>query len=308
MGRLQKTIAFLMVPVISVCSFSASAEQSDDQAYQAALSAKVENSSYSEYSTYKELRECDEGELLDMGFSESEIEELYAFDYESALMERAQLPEEQLTAMGYTEEQVGVLQAYSLGEVSFEEAATRTSATCTGSLIRKKGGTDSSGKQYVSVCYYWRWSSCPVMRYKDTAAVGYVGVDTEGNFKAINSGTVSCSLTATYTLEDGTVQTSAVSPTSINAKEYGTSCTYNVGDYVSSYWISKGTITVLVTEEGSYDMLGVYAKGSVAHSVASATISPSVSFGSELGVSVSFSPQSIIDVVGEVDKYLYCTP
>lgn len=265
-------------------------------------------SSYSEYDQILELQSQQEDELLEMGFTSTEIKELYAFDYEKALLERAQLPDAQLAAMGYSQNQIQLLQDFANGEASFDDVAPLASATCTGFLIRENGGENTSGKEYVTISYSWVWSSCPLVRLTDRAAMGYIGIDESGSFKAIKIGSSSCTLTSKYALEDGSVVTTTITKVdSFEVNEYGATCTYDMGDYLSSYWISGGRMTVELIEEGSYDMRGVYAIGKIAHKTVTGSVTPGVTFGSSLSAAVTFSTTTNIDTVAIVSGYRYCT-
>lgn len=243
-----------------------------------------------------------------MGYSESEIEEIYAFDYESALQDRAALSDDILESLGYTDDQIGILRAYSEGELAYEVAATATSSTCTGTLTRVSCGTN-----FIKIRYKWVWNICPTWVLHDRAAVGYLGVDSTGSFKAIEADeeTSSCSLKYKYVFNDGSVSQVTEEPESFDVLSYGATCTYDEGTVLGNStfykWMAEGTMTIKITPVGDYTFSYVYALGKVAHKVVSGSLTPSVTFGTSSSVSVTFSSSININTVALKDGYLYNT-
>lgn len=260
--------------------------------------------SKSEYEYITELQGCSEEELSELGYSDEEIAELYAFSFEEALCERAQLPEAQLRGMGYNDAEIALLKQSVSDSERLTRAAATLSATCTGYL-----SVISASPTYVKFRYTWEWNFCPFFLFQDRAAVGFVGVSDDGSFKAVNGiqGSSACVLTKTFVGQNGATSTWTEVCEDFTVEPFGATCVYDMGTSVSGYtlWVSGGYMDVMVNRVGNYTLDCLYVEGKVAHNRVILT-APSVTFtfGTENGVAVEFSASVSIDEVGGVKKFV----
>ena len=263
--------------------------------------------SKSEYEYITELQGCSEEELSEMGYSNEEIAELYAFSFEEALCERAQLPEAQLKGLGYDDDEITFLKQNVDDPESLAQAAATLGATCTGKITLVSGCP-----AYIKFRYAWEWDHCPLILLQDRAAVGFVGV-TEGSFKAVQgsqSGSI-CMLTRVTTDPQNVTTTKTWICEDFTVESFGATCVYEAGMKAAGYvvWTSGGYMDVMVNRVSTnYDLGSLYVVGKVAHKTVNVKFTPSVTFGNEKGVKVQFSLGITagvgIDEVAKAEEYV----
>ena len=268
-------------------------------------SQMVAETCYNEYEFITQLQGATVDELDELGYTDEEIKEIQLFDYKDALTDRANMPDAQLRGMGYSDAQINMLNEFADGEADFESVARATSATCSGRIYRS-----ASTSSTITFVYAWNWNIAPTWVLEDRAAVGYIGIDSTGSFKAIkaDSSTSSCTLRYTYSFNDGTTSVVTEAANSFSVSSYGASCTYDEGQVLGNNtyykWMSSGQMKIKTTKVGNYTFSKIYAMGKVAHKTFNIAVTPSVTFGTSSGVQVVFSSTTYIDTVGSKDGYV----
>ena len=261
--------------------------------------------SKSEYEYITELQGCSEEELSELGYSNEEIAELYAFSFEEALCERAQLPEAQLRGLGYDDDEIIFLKQNADDPELLAQAAAALGATCTGRITLVSGCP-----AYIKFRYAWEWDHCPLMLLEDRAAVGFVGVR-EGSFKAVqgSQSASTCMLTQVTTTAQNITTTKTITCENFEVRSYGATCVYTAGMKAAGYvvWISDGYMEVMVNRiSTNYSLDALYVVGKVAHKTVQFTLTPSVTFGGETWVAVDFSVGLgyVYDEVAYIDGHI----
>lgn len=262
--------------------------------YAADMSSKLgQEMSFNEFEYIKEIQRYSKQELMDEGMSEEEAEEVLTFDYEEALYERAQLPEEKLAALGYTEEQIQILKDFAANpDGDYDLAAA--SATLQGHLSLLNGGST-----YRIVKYTWNWSSMPFMSFTEYVGLRWQGVNSSGSTvdmtNSPNTGSATTNRVGSVTYYD--VNSGEQSGTYSLSLTYGAvdkSLTTNfpmsksVGG--STIWAKTGYITCNIKTDGAAVSYANF-QATYGHQVSSGTIS--ISLGGTFAI--SFTPTYKVD-------------
>lgn len=134
----------------------------------------VQIESFNEYDYIEMLQESSPRELMELGLSDQEAAETIAA-FESALFERALLPDAELRAYGYDDSEIALLRAYANGQVLSSEELQSLGSTCTGKLRRLSCSTTTA-----SFSYTWTWDRCPIVTLSDSAALRWIAYDADG--------------------------------------------------------------------------------------------------------------------------------
>ena len=169
---MKKVISVFMALLISatcMCSFATPVFASDKT-----LINEVE---INEWDNYKTISAMDDKELLSLGYSKSQIEEIRNFDFENEIRSRANLSNEELALYGYTDDEIVELRlAASLEEIPESVIQSISTSTMTSSL---RYLNDSSytvlnrPMYYVDLQYSWSWSRIPFFTIVDMVAVAF---------------------------------------------------------------------------------------------------------------------------------------
>ena len=254
----------------------------------------------SEFETILELRKKTDEELVEIGLSAKEINEIKSDFLENELLRRATLTQEELKAYGYTDEQIRLLKTYDGEEITSGSQYMALSATCSGNFT---SGNCSNKK--IRLRYNWEWSSVPVIKMKDKVFV---------RWQAVKSGGVVVDATVTYakaTVKYYSITTGAYASskdTTVNGSG-GTTVdyrTFNIDMVIDDnyYWAKKGTAYItLNSEDAGYNFKYVDVGGSYGHKTVTCTIG--ISFPASTYSWVKFTPKLTVSQVTDNDGRIY---
>lgn len=307
----KKLISLLLVLalVVGICPTAFAAETEA-----ASTDTVAETTQYSEFEVYQEVISHSDKELMELGYSQSEIDEVRNFSFEDAFLERAKLNCEQLRGLGYTDEQIRILKEYNGEPITSTSEILRAAAQCTGKLTLISAST--------SIVYYgysWEWSVMPLPNYVDTAAVAWAAVDTQGHFVSVSNinrtGYLNYYSTATNKLHSQTPLTvnRSLDSDSISADIPVTKIVPEEADGTMVIWAKQGVINVKLqidAASGANSLYLVKTYGAVGHKTASCEIGFSVSVGGSVfdpsfSVGINFTPTTKVSRVGVVYYGIY---
>lgn len=144
-----------------------------------AVSADEQKStvSFNEYDLIQTLQASPINKLERQGHSQEEIMEIKGALLETKLVKRASLSQDKLRGLGYTADEISILKEIeTTGQVDLSEAQLRAIAgTCTGTIV-----PNSAGKSEYRVSYEWEWDHAPVICYKDSFAIRWEAMGSDG--------------------------------------------------------------------------------------------------------------------------------
>ena len=183
-------------------------------------------------------------------------------EYIQRFNQRASLPVETLLNFGYTEEQIKTLKEYSAGNISFESAASLTSAV----LNTFMSAPTHTTSQY-SFYYSWTWTSVPVNLYEDGVGLVAMGINPQSQNFDVKIDAKNSIITYYYTTGSYYGQENATISTS-NAAVNSTFDLYKQNSLGTEYvWAKSGNITMTVspTVEGGATFAAARARGEYGH-------------------------------------------
>lgn len=172
----NKIISIMLSLVMFVCIF-APAMNIYAKDFIADDIVKENYTEYNEYEMYKSISSKTDKELLEEGYSNKDIKYIRDFDYEAAVRERANLPEETLKLYGYNENEIKELKSFAVSK-NIPEASLMSIARATlGSSIRTKkvGYVTENGKsvRYVDLQYTFQWKKVPFFILSDLVVIAF---------------------------------------------------------------------------------------------------------------------------------------
>lgn len=290
----RRLFAFI-VAILMCCPLSAPARAVSDIPV-------GQTSTFSEYDTYIKLKEATDEELLQTGYSVSEIGDIRNGRFEEALSERAALPEETLESMGYSENDIALLKGYDGHELSENDPVLMALATCTNSYYPSNVSSES-----MSYTITWTWDRAPLILGDDYFIMSWEGYNTTSN--PVRCRVLSNSMTVGYHRLEGnsfyrneilTVTNSSSSPENHRIENSGLKYTYKLGKNVGSDVWAK-TVRVNVTI-GRYDdqadpLNCIYLEQAYLHTDVETGIDFSISIADALSGSMSAALNFVTDRV-----------
>lgn len=165
---MKKLTAFLLILTIAA-SLTVSALAADYQ------NESVIGTTYTnEYDYIMSIQNANANELSEMGLSVDDAAAIVEA-FETALHERASLPEETLIGYGYTEDEISALRLYNARAVLTSEDMRAITGTCTGEITASYL-TDTK----ATFKYAWEWDHAPIMKLTDSAAMRWLAFDSNG--------------------------------------------------------------------------------------------------------------------------------
>lgn len=242
---------------------------------------------FSEMELYFRVKESSKNELLQQGYSTYQINEIQNFNLESAVYERAQLPEETLKNYGYTDVEISVLKAYTGEEITPNSLiAQAVDATMSGYFSSATHTTTEYQIRYV-----WAWDSVPffVTNIGDEVGLSWVGINSNG--MAFESQVQSRAATASYyNLADGSLDDiDDTLETDIDMHLITANFPNFKNTQDGTIWAKTGTITVELTPIGTARFYAVRAQGLYVHTTSDVNLNLSVSTNLE-DIEISIAP------------------
>ena len=256
-------------------------------------SGDIQTVVYNEYAQIQKLQAMQDSELIQLGFTEIQIQGIRDFNYPAALEERANLPQTELATMGYSPSEIvqlksydgNSLQAYSLG-------ATLTLTIDKGTLSNGRYiYNSSSNRTYWQNNYKWSWSSTPAMMFTDTVGAGWAPTmslyasSSTVYYKNYQSGSSAGTVDSSFALKG----TNSAKSGNFDVADYYIKGRYN--------WAYKGSGYIKVTAAGKKRDLQM----NIAYGHSTWVATPSIS--APLGVGFSFSTN--VEKIGQTVQYYY---
>lgn len=296
----KRMISLLLVLalVVGICpaAFAGEAETAEKEVV-------VKETTYSEFEVYQNAISHSNAELMKLGYTESEIDEIRSFSFEDAFLERAKLSEEELKGLGYTDEQIHILKEYNGEPITATSEILRAAAQCTGKMTLMSASTSS-----IYYGYSWEWSVMPSSDLGDIAVLSWVGVDPKGY--SVNVSPVSRSgYLNYYSLKTNKLYTQTPLSLALTPGFNGVSTNITLkktipeeADGTMMIWAKQGVINVkLQIDSNSNTLQLIKSFGAVGHKTAACEIDFSVS----VPPSVGFAPASKVSQVGVASYYFY---
>ncbi len=295
-------LALTMVVALGSQAFAASALQST-------VKECFETNQYSEYDYYTlvtELQSHSDQELLDIGYTYDDIEQLRSLSFQTALMERASLDKSVLKNYGYTENEISILKQISHGIMPMNDMSLRAVlAQCTGDFT-----INSRSSSQWTLVYTWTWDKAPLFLGNDSVGVSWGAYNsTSSNIDVLM--TSSKAVGTCYNTITGVTYNKNLSRDQ-DADLNGVKYNFNMGTEgtdPNDYWVKNGSVTVTVKIATGSTAQIHYMKlcGLYGHAVMKITGSPSVTPGAgDAAWGFSFSASTSVQTLA-VAKYAYYT-
>lgn len=286
---MKKIVSFILVLAMSL-TLPVTAFASNDEVV-------VDTVYVNEYDYIVALQNATQEELDAMGLTRAEADEVIA-DFETALQERASLPEETLYGLGYTQNEIDALRAYNARGIMPLETMYAISGTCTGSIT-----ASYATAREVTFKYAWAWDHAPIIKLKDSVAMRWLAYDSAGHEIDVTKSSEKCSISyywngqAQFT-RSGT-QEPNLSFNSINvqfdeSEKFQSSTTMTEEAYAGNGYLR---VTVKVEPEVTNSISFVKVAALYGHTTIGVN-GPSISASPTGSISISFSGNTAIDPIG----------
>lgn len=282
---MKKTILSLTLALSLMCSASVNcmnvnASTLSGDSVQQTSEVETAVTTYNEYEAYTYYLSLSDSELLNIGFSQDDIDYLRNFDFEEAVRERASLSNDKLNALGYSSDQISALK--STRDSGIIDSRAFATATIYSSL-------SSASTSRFKVNFSWSWSSCPVFIREDIIACVWNGTNSSGQPLNVAVDKSSLSHTVKYYDTYSGKTTSESKSYSIKNEYSGVSSKFRMGyNYGDGYmrWAKSGSGSVTVKGTGGsikevlmkFEYGHTYITGSPSFSIAGSGSSIGISF------------------------------
>lgn len=272
-------ISFLLfLLTFSLLGFSASADTPVD----GTNPEENEYNIYSEGDLIKLWIDSTDDELKEIGYSETEIEEIRSYNFEEMFLERAALPKHTLQNYGYSNSQIEVLKAYE-GETITSDAVVLAAASDVSVSFSKNANTSTNKGVFVNAS--WNWNIVPMIKTTDLFVFAWHGVNSSG-----------ATVDLTPTTRSGTIRyhrmttgvhdhNSAVSG-SFDSLKKAVSFNITMTKSDNYYWAKSGIVTMKLVPPSNGSISHVNLGAAYGHK----TIAVSASFSVGSGLGISFTP------------------
>lgn len=310
----KKMISLLLVLalVVGICPAAFAGEMDT------AEEVVVEETSYSEFELYQNVISHSDAELMESGYTESEIDEIRSFSFEDAFLERAKLGQDELKGLGYTDEQIRILKEYNGEPITATSEILRAAAQCTGKMTLM-----SASESIVYYGYSWGWSAMPLQSLDDKAALIWAAVDTQGHSVSVSpisqSGYLNYYSAVTnklHTQTPLTLQSDSESNefNNVSADIELQKIIPEEADGTFLIWAKQGVINVKLQIDaapGANSLYLVKSYGAIGHMTKSCEISYTVSIGgsstgdASISMGINFTPTTKVSKVGIASYSFY---
>lgn len=248
MKKIISIIMAMVMMVMLVVPAAATSEKATLENEKIVMQTKAETI-YNEGEAYIKMNAMTDSELIEIGYTTEEIEEIREFNMEEALQERAALPNDTLRAYGYTEEQIEILREYDGAPLTLDNPVIAATSDCTGRYSIGKASTSS-----ISFTYTWSWNIVPLNKMRDTVVVAWEGVNASNN-EAIDL-TPSTNIMYLHFYEMTTGKRAVSKDSSVNGvhasnKDY-TSYSFRMTKEDNYYWAKEGVAYITLYSDNSY--------------------------------------------------------
>lgn len=244
--------------------------------------------SFNEYDMIKTLRTVSNEILEEEGYSQDEIIEIKGNSFEARILERASLPADNLSRLGYTSDQIRILKEVDItGQVNLSDDQLRAiTGTCTGWI-----SPVTASKSEYRISYEWEWDHAPIICYKDSFAVRWEAIGTNGLPVDSTAGYLTSGYVNYYDDSGYYIGVEKISPSKENIGFNVVQFNFNVGSGTATdpvYAMSGSANVQIQKDQGiTRDFYYLKVSGLYGHTVANIG-APSVSV-SDGGISLSFS-------------------
>lgn len=308
MKKRMISLLLVLALVVGICP-AAFAGEGDT-----AEKAVAEEVTYSEFELYQDVLSRSDAELMESGYTESEIDEIRNFSFEDAFLERAKLSQEELEGLGYTDEQIRILKEYNGEPITATSEILRAAAQCTGKMTLMSASTST-----IYYGYSWTWSTMPSFDLGDKAVLAWVAVDTQGHRVSVSpiskSGYLNYYSTATNKLHTQT-------PLTVQLDKRQESVWADIGpkkvvpeetDGTMVIWAKQGVINVKLQIDaapGANSLYLIKSSGVVGHKYLACEVDYTVSVGASsagavLTLEINFNLTAKVNEVGVASYNLY---
>lgn len=252
-----------------------------------------------EYDYLVMLQNSTPEELAELGMTQEDVTATVNAFYE-AIAERATLSDETLIGYGYTPDEIDTLRAYN--PVSRATVAAADLRAITGTLT----GTiklNNCGTKYATFRYEWSWDHSPIMTLKDSAAMRWIGYDSNGYELDLTKTSETVNIDyywgTTYEFSRTGSQEANLEFNAINVQFEESELFQSSTTMTEEAYAKKGSIKVSLQVDSSVNNNINYIK--VAALYGHTTIGPnfpSISLSPAGSISISFSGNTTIDKIG----------
>lgn len=256
---------------------------------------------YNEGEAYVKMKALTESELMEIGYTAEEVEEIKAFNMEEALLERAALPDDTLRAYGYTDEQIKILREYDGAPLTLDNPVLLATSDCDGTYDIGNASTSSIGFTYT-----WSWNIVPLNKMTDKVVVAWEGVKASNNeFMDLTPSTNTMYLHF-YEMTTGKramSKDSSVNGVHVSNQNY-TSYSFKMAKEDNKYWAKEGVAYITLYPDNDYagsdtrinyiDLGAGYGHQQV---------EMDYSFSVSTSLSVSFTPVVVVNKIDNASVY-----
>lgn len=248
---------------------------------------------FNEYDYIQMLQNCSLDDLESAGMEKEEVDAAIS-QFEDALRLRSSLPEKQLLELGYSEEEIEILQAYAHGARITDAEMRAVAGTCTGALVPGHINTKEA-----SFYYKWEWDHCPVVTLTDAAAVRWVAYNNTniGVVPTLVDSTINYYTGNTYVLsESGTSEPGL----DVNSKNITFPMNYSAGgnSQADSMWAKNGVIQIDIKVGMSNYSMDYLEIGALYGHTTFGVGAPSISISVPASISISFGGSVVTSKTG----------
>ncbi len=245
-----------------------------------------------EWDEYKKISSMSNEDLLSMGCTHAQINEIRKFKYDDEIRKRAKLDNEVLRSYGYTSEEIVLLrQAASMKKIPENVMRDISTSTMTSILRYQSNGSRieaGSTMYYVNMKFSWSWSRIPFFTIVDMVAVVFASsTGSQFTYYSRASDKVYCNLSPIYS--NGSTNSQTVSWVYSTSKPNSISASFVLGLKDSNgnltHFAYSGYGTFQLTNRSNKSRL--YIDASYGHTTINITPSYSLS-GSGLSIGIKF--------------------
>lgn len=245
----------------------------------------------SEYDMIKNLQTMEYDELVNIGYTDEQIQELEMINFEKIVEDARSKGYEYLKDEGYTDEEIQIIYSDDL-EAAARVLSAELTLTCG---ISRFYYSSASDRTTIDTEFSWTWDKCPTLTLTDI-----IGMTISNDMYLDDSNVIvryyengdwdSYSQTKTYTMKRAAAVSFA-------------QCTFDINLFNEP---SVDPPEVALEGEGtcSWQLDGELTQAAILVKYGHSTVkcSPSISLG-DAGFSFGFQPIIVVDTVGEDDDY-----
>lgn len=255
-----------------------------------------EKTYYNEYDYILSIEQASSEELAELGLTKEQANKIVS-TFETALRERAALPEETLLGYGYTQDEISALHTYNTRSTLPVDTMRAITGTCTGQIT-----ASWMTEREATFRYDWRWDHAPIMKLGDSVAIRWLAYDVNANVVDVYKSSYSSNINYYW---NGAKRFSLSGSWEPNLEFNSLNLQFNEGEHFQS----STTITEEAFAGDGYVKVSIKLEPGVIRSIDYVRVAalyghttigpnfPSISLSLPLSLSISFDGNTLIDPI-----------